>query len=85
MLQRDLSELPGIFIPCEDLQALKKLVTELYDKKVLSEESIKCVNCPDNIHEILNTPDYFKIIEICGVQLLKGKLDSITRDTDYLL
>jgi hypothetical protein len=85
MLQRDLSELPGIFIPCENLQALKKLVTELYEKKILSDESIDFVNCPANLYEVLNDPDYFKIIDISGIKILKGQLVAMTEYTDDLL
>ena len=40
----DLEKCPGIFIPCEDEQALKELVGILYKNEILTDESFKLVN-----------------------------------------
>lgn len=56
----DLGNLPGIFIPCEDIEAieaieaLKLLLNTLYDKGMLTDERFKLINCPENIQDILN-------------------------------
>ncbi|MDD4588891.1 MAG: hypothetical protein PHG06_00480 [Parabacteroides sp.] len=46
--------MPGILIPCESVEALTALVKELYDKGILTDESIKLVNVPEDIKDILN-------------------------------
>ncbi|HZK71442.1 MAG TPA: hypothetical protein VFD03_08005 [Clostridia bacterium] len=50
----DLGNLPGIFIPCEAIEALKLLLNTLYDKGMLTDERFKLINCPENIQDILN-------------------------------
>ena len=43
----DLEKYPGIFIPCEDEQALKELVKMLYENEILTDEGFKLVNVPE--------------------------------------
>lgn len=42
----DLETLPGVLIPCADLQRLRELVGLLYKNEILTDESIKLVNVP---------------------------------------
>lgn len=52
---KEFDGMPGILIPCESIEALTGLVRELYDKGILTDESIKLVNVPDDIKDVLNT------------------------------
>lgn len=77
---------PGIFIPCEDLEALQELIYTLYDEEILDgETSFILKNVPDNILEILNDPDYFDSVEVCGIRLKKGSLKLLEKSNDDLL
>jgi len=46
--------MPGILIPCESIEALTGLVKELYDNGILTDESFKLANVPENMKDILN-------------------------------
>jgi hypothetical protein len=85
----ELDNLPAIQIPCEDIQALKTLVLDLYDKGILVGEnygcSIKFVNCPENIEDILNDPEYFKTKKIKGIVIPKRNLKMIEQNREDLL
>ena len=54
MNTKEFDRMPGILIPCESIEALTALVKELYDKGILTDESIKLVNVPDDIKDVLN-------------------------------
>lgn len=49
-----LGNLPGIHIPCESEEALRTLTKLLYEKEILSEESVKFVNVSSGFYEKLN-------------------------------
>jgi hypothetical protein len=48
-----LGEKPGIFIPCEDENAVKTLVDTLYSNKILTDETFKCIQCIEHPSENL--------------------------------
>jgi hypothetical protein len=50
----NLKNCPGIFIPCENLEALKTLIRLLYEKKILQGETFQLKNVPDNFLKELN-------------------------------
>lgn len=82
----DLLACPGVFIPCESLEALQELIYDLYDSGVLQgDETYLLRNVPDTMIEILNDPDYFLTEEICGIRLLKGEVVLLEKKTEDLL
>lgn len=77
--------LPGIFIPCENLEALKGLILELYEKGILTDEDWQAVNVPHNFLEVMNDSTYFEKGEMFGFTYRKKGVDMLTKDTDELL
>jgi len=47
METEELDKRPSIVIPCETLNALRMLVSLLYELDILTDESIKFLNVPD--------------------------------------
>lgn len=81
-----LGECPGIFIPCEDVEALQGLIYALYDNGVLNDETAFILkNAPDNMLEILNNPDFFSEVEILGIVVKGGDLKLLEVNTNDLL
>jgi hypothetical protein len=81
-----LEECPGIMIPCGSVEDLQKLVYLLFDKNILESGATFCLkNVPENIYDILNTPEYFEETEVCGFRLLKGRLKDLEKPTKDLL
>ncbi|MFA7171320.1 MAG: hypothetical protein WC180_04975 [Candidatus Paceibacterota bacterium] len=81
-----LEERPGILIPCGSLEDLQQLVYLLFDKEILEKGDTFCLkNVPMNIYDILNTPEYFEQIEVCGFRILKGHLKDLEKPTVDLL
>lgn len=76
---------PGIFIPCENLEALKELILELYDKGILTDETWTAVNTPSDFLEIMNDSSYFEKGELCGFVYRKGAEMDLNVKTDDLL
>lgn len=76
---------PGIFIPCENLEALKGLILELYEKGILTDEDWQAVNVPQNFLEVMNDATYFEKGEMFGFTYRKKGVDMLTKDTDELL
>lgn len=77
--------LPGILIPCENLEALKELILELYEKGILTNETFALKNVPENFNDILNDPTYFESVDICGFKTIKGKTKHLECKTETLL
>jgi hypothetical protein len=50
----DLNNCPGIFIPCENLEATKELIKIMYEKGILKDESFKLVKVPNGFLNELN-------------------------------
>lgn len=81
-----LDSYPGLLIPCEDIEELQQLIYELFDIGILDGDSTFMVkNAPDNIFEILNTPEYFEETEVCGLKTIKGNLKLLERNPQDLL
>jgi len=78
----DLDECPTLCIPCDPIKNLIKLVDILYELKILTDESIYFKNCPQNIVDMLNKPDFFEPVEIGGIKAVKGQTEI---NTDKLL
>ena len=76
----DLNELPSLCIPCDTLEHLKELVDTLYEKEILTEETIIFQNCPPNILQILNRSDFFVPVEIAGIKAVKGQTEQLNED-----
>lgn len=81
----DQTSLPEIFIPCENIEALKGLILELYEKGILTDESWHAVNVPPNFLEVMNDSTYFEKGEMFGFTYRKKCVDIPTKDTDELL
>ena len=71
-MSTNLDSLPSIVIPCSSVEHLKILVDLLYENQILTDESIRFLNCPDNLLDILNKKDYFEPVEIGGMMAVKG-------------
>ena len=78
----DLNNSPSLVIPCDTTEHLKELVDALYNKGILTEETIIFTNCPSNILQILNRADFFEPVEIVGIKAVKGQTEI---NTDNLL
>lgn len=76
----DLNEHPSICIPCDTLEHLKELVDTLYEKEILTDETIIFRNCPPNILDILNKTDFFVPVDIAGIHAVKGQTEINTND-----
>ncbi len=76
----DLNDSPSLVIPCDTIEHLKELVDALYEKEILTEESIKFLNCPSNILQILNRADFFEPVDIAGIKAVKGQTEQHTED-----
>ena len=76
----NLNSLPALVIPCEDLQALQTLLDLLFVNEILTDESFRFLNVPENINEILNFKDYFEPVEIGGMTAIKGFVEKKTED-----
>jgi len=81
----EFEDLPGIFIPCENLKALKELILELYNKGIITNETWDAVNVPDNFLEIMNDPSYFETGELCGFIYRKKGAKDLERLNEDLL
>jgi len=44
----DLDKCPSVVIPCDDLTALRVMVSLLYELDILTDESIKFLNVPED-------------------------------------
>lgn len=77
--------LPGIFIPCENLEALKGLILELYEKEILTDEDWQAVNVPPNFLEVMNDSSYFEKGEMFGFTYRKKCVGILTKGTDEIL
>ena len=76
----DLNNSPSLVIPCDTIEHLKELVDTLYEKEILTDESIKFLNCPSNILDILNKSYFFEPVDIAGIQAVKGQTEQHTED-----
>ena len=76
----DLNNSPSLVIPCDTTEHLKELVDTLYEKEILTEETIIFTNCPSNILQILNRADFFEPVDIAGIQAVKGQTEQHTED-----
>lgn len=81
----ELTPLPGIFIPCENLEALKGLILELYEKGILTDEDWQAVNVPQNFLEVMNDSSYFEKGEMFGFIFRKKGVNMLTKHTEELL
>jgi hypothetical protein len=77
--------IPGLFIPCESLEALKDLIMVLYGTEILTDETWQAANTPANFLDILNDSSYFEKGELCGIVYRKGAGNKLNIKTDDLL
>jgi hypothetical protein len=81
-----LDDLPGIFIPCENLEALKDLLIAIRDAEILVDgECFKLYNVPENILDIWKDPEYFEVVDILGIKMFRGDSLEFDKTLDDLL
>jgi hypothetical protein len=76
----NLEDTPSIVIPCTSIEALKNLVDLLYENEILTDETVRFLNCPENLLEILNKVDFFEPVEIGGMTAVRGFVEQNTED-----
>lgn len=80
VVNMDIESLPALVIPCEDLQASQELLDLLFKNEILTDESFRFLNVPENINEILNTKDYFKEVDNGIVKCFQGQVERNIED-----